>query len=179
MTTAPAANSSPAVVRTPATRPSPADEQILGPVRDDGQSVLGGQKVLDRLPVEPAVRLRARAPHRGTLAAVEDAELDPGAVDGAGHQSVEGVDLPHQMALGETADRRIARHLADRIATMGQQQRARAHARRRGGRLAACMAAADDDDVETFLRIRHGAALYGSAALPPSKSAARGHRCFT
>jgi len=43
-------------------------------------------------------------------------KLDAGAVDGAAHDSVECIDLAHQMTLGEPADRRVARHLADRRA---------------------------------------------------------------
>ena len=63
---------------------------------------------LHRQAIELAVGLGARALHRRALAAVEDAELDAGGVGGAAHQPVERVDLAHQMALAEPADRRIA-----------------------------------------------------------------------
>ena len=49
-----------------------------------------------------------------------------------------------------TADGRIAGHLADGGDAMRHEGRARAHARRRGRRLAAGMAATDDDDIEAL-----------------------------
>ena len=104
--------------------------------------------------IELAVGLGARAAHRRPLAAVEHAELDAGAVDGAAHDAVERVDLAHQMALAEPADRRVARHLADRRALVGQQERARAEPRRGRRRLAPGMPAADHDDVVTSAKAR-------------------------
>jgi len=47
--------------------------------------------------------------------------LDPGPVDRAAHDTVERIDLAHEMPLAEPADRRVARHLTDRRALMGQQ----------------------------------------------------------
>ena len=41
----------------------------------------------------------------------------------AAHQSVERIDLAHQMALAETADGRIAGHLADRGEAVRDQNR--------------------------------------------------------
>ena len=72
----------------------------------------------------------------------------PAGVGDAAHQPVERVDLADQMAFAEAADGRIAGHRADRRGGVGDQRRARAHARRGGGRLAAGMAAADHDDVK-------------------------------
>ncbi len=69
----------------------------------------------------------------------------PPASGDAAHQAVERIDLAHQMALAEAADRRVARHHADRRGGMRQQRRARAGARRCGRRLGAGMAAADHD----------------------------------
>ena len=97
--------------------------------------------------IELAVGLRARAAHRRALAAVEHPELDAAGVGHPAHQAVERIDLAHQMALAEPADRRIARHRADGREPMRDQRRARAHARGRRRGLAAGMAAADDDDV--------------------------------
>jgi hypothetical protein len=36
------------------------------------------------------------------------------------HDAAERIDLAHQMALAEPADRRVARHLADRCALMSR-----------------------------------------------------------
>ena len=93
----------------------------------------------------------ARGPaHRRTLAAVEDAELDAAAIGDAAHQAVQRVDLAHQMALAEPADRRIAGHRADGREAMGHQRGLRAHAGGRGRGFAAGVAAADHDDVEAI-----------------------------
>jgi hypothetical protein len=44
----------------------------------------------------------------------------------ARHQPVEGVDLAHEMALAEAADRRIAAHRADRLARSNETSPVRA-----------------------------------------------------
>ncbi len=72
------------------------------------------QDRLHGLAVELAVGLGAGAAHGRALGAVEHAELDSGAVDGATHHAVQRIDLADQVALGQPADRRVARHLADR-----------------------------------------------------------------
>ena len=61
--------------------------------------------------------------------------------------AVEGIDFPHEMALAQSTDRRIAGHLADRIEAMGQQQGAGAQASRRGRGFAAGMAGAHHDNI--------------------------------
>ncbi len=72
----------------------------------------------------------------------------PACIGDAAHHAVEGIDLAHQMALAEPADGRIAGHGADGRQLMGDQRRARTHARRGGGRLRPRVAAADDDHIE-------------------------------
>ena len=103
------------------------------------------------LGVELPVGLGARAAHRRTLAPIEHAELDPALVGDPAHQAVERIDLAHQMALAEPADRRVAGHRADSREPMRDQRGARAHARRRGRGLAAGVPAADHDDVERVM----------------------------
>ena len=109
----------------------------------------------DRLLVQRAVGLRARRAHRRTLAGIERAELDAGAIGRARHRAAERVDLLDEVTLADAADRRVAAHLAERLDALRQQQRARAHARRGQRGLGAGVAAADDDDVERF-RKAHG-----------------------
>ena len=106
-----------------------------------------GDRRLHRLRDRACGRPGRAGPARPALGAVEQAELDAGRVGDPAHQAVERIDLAHQMALAEPADRRIARHLADGRGLVGDQRGARAHARGRGSRLAAGMAAADHDDV--------------------------------
>ena len=163
-TTRPARISRPSPSATPRTRPGAVEHQILGRPFDNVESVDLGEDFRHRAAVQLAVGLGARAPHRRSLAAVQHAELDAGPVDRAAHDAVERVDLAHQMALGEPADRRVARHLADRRARMRQQRRARAQPRRRRGRLAPGMAAADHDDIVGSADFVHGGANLGMAA---------------
>ena len=85
----------------------------------------------DRFPVEQAIRLRARCAHGGTFARIEDAKLDAGFVGCRGHGTAQRVNFLDKMALADTADRRVARHLAQRLDIVGQQQGVATHARRR------------------------------------------------
>jgi hypothetical protein len=102
---------------------------------------------LHRRAIKGAIGLGAGSAHGGPFAAVEHAELDAGRVCHPAHQPVQGIDLAHQMALAHPADGGIAGHLAQGLEGMGQQQRARAKARRRGGCLTARMTPANNDDV--------------------------------
>ena len=135
------------------------EQQILDRALDDIETFGFGEQFRHRRAVELAVGLGARAPHRRSLAAVQHAELDAGAVDRAAHHPVERIDLAHQMALGQPADRRVARHLADRVAAMGDQGGTRAEPSRSGGGLAAGMTAADHDDIVFRASVVHGAGM--------------------
>ncbi|MNY46053.1 hypothetical protein D3C86_1811990 [compost metagenome] len=73
--------------------------------------------------------------------------MDAGLVADPAHQAVQGVNLADQMTLAQPADGRVARHLADGLTLVGQQQGARAGAGRRSGGLAAGVTAADDNDI--------------------------------
>ncbi len=106
-----------------------------------------GQQVLDGGAIQGTVGLRAGAADRGALAAVQELEMDPRPIGRAGHQAVQRVDLPHQVAFADAADGGVAGHLPDRGAAVGEQEGARAEAGGGGGGLRAGVAAADDDDV--------------------------------
>ena len=120
--------------------------------------------------VELAIRLRARAAHRRALAAVEDAELDAACVRHAAHEAVKRVDLADEMAFAETADRGIAGHGADGREPVGDERRARAHARGGGRGLAAGMAATDDDHIEASV---HRIFLQQGSVLAKAESAVK------
>ena len=133
-----------------------ADGAVLG--QDPGRFALDDREAgrsLDQRahgpPVERAVGLRPRPLDGRPLAAIEDAELDAGGVRGARHDPVQRVDLAHQMALADAADRRIAGHLADRRGAIGDERGRSAAARRSGRRLAARVSAADHDDVKAAI----------------------------
>ena len=126
----------------------PVQNEVLHSAGAQFEAGLFVQQRSDRPAVQLAVGLGARSLHGRPLAAVQHPELDARPVDGAAHDTVERVDLAHQVALAEPADRRIAGHFADGFELMGHEQRPRTPPRRGGGRFAACMAPANDNDVE-------------------------------
>src|SRR3546814_995024 len=120
--------------------------------------------------MEPAVGLRARPLHRRTLAPVEQAIMDTGGVGGAAHDPVQRIDLAHQMALAQPADRRVARHLADLARILRDEAHARADPSGGGCRLAPGVPAADHQHTQDT-PIRPGRA---NVRTPP-----RRQNCFT
>ena len=86
-------------------------------------------------------------PNRRALAAVEHAKLDARRVDHLAHQPADRVDLAHHLALAETADGRVARHVTDGLAGHGDHGGSRAAPRRRPGRLGPGVTTADHNHV--------------------------------
>ena len=122
--------------------------EVLDGLLAERQSRLLLAEAADFLLIGPLVGLRPRAVHGRPLAAVEHAEVDGGGVDGAAHESAQGVDLADQLPLGQAADGWIAAHLGDGVEVAREQCGPRAVACCRRGRLRARMAAADHQDVE-------------------------------
>src|SRR6185295_10871518 len=69
---------------------------ILGSAATYRQVRLFRQNRLDRPTIELSIGLGARSTDCRSLAAIEDAELDAGAIRGAPHDPVQGVDLADQ-----------------------------------------------------------------------------------
>ena len=105
-------------------------------------------EVTDGLPIQPTVGLGSGRADGGSLARVEDPELDAGTVDGPRHRATQGVDLAHEVPLADTAEGRVAAHLAEGLDALGQQQSLAAHARSRKRRLGAGMAATHHNDLK-------------------------------
>src|SRR4029077_16606667 len=105
--------------------------------------------------IKLAVSLGARSADGWTFAAVEQPKLDAGAIRRTANDAVERIDLADEMALGKAANRRVARHFADRGAVLRQQQRLGAEPCGSGRGFAAGMAAADHDYVPAL----HGGTL--------------------
>ena len=146
-TTAPARTMRPSASRTPVTRASTTRSSTSASITV--KFAVCRIACLHRRRIELAVGLGARTAHCRSLAAIEHAKLDAAGIGDAAHQAVERVDLADQMAFAEPADGGIAGHGADGGEAMGDQRRARAHARGGGRRLTAGMAAADDNHIET------------------------------
>src|SRR5262249_32412901 len=108
---------------------------------------LGFDDALHFLLVGFFIGLGAGAVHRGAFAAIEQAELNSGGVDGLAHRAPEGVDFANDLAFGDAADGRIAAHLGDGVAVRGEKRGAGAHACGGESGLATGMASADDENV--------------------------------
>lgn len=123
-----------------------------------GNSALNGVKIgvfLEELPhrppIKPAVALRARGPDCGALAPVEHAELQGRHIGCPPHDATEGIDLPNDRPLGDSADGWIAGHLANRLERARDDPNACAAARSRNGGLRAGVACSDNQNVELLL----------------------------
>ena len=151
-------------------------DQTLGRAGHQAQVGIVGQLGLHGLAIETTVDLASRAAYGGALGAVQQTELDARGVGQPAHDAVQGVDLAHQMALAQTADGRVAAHLANSFQLLGQQQGASAGPRGSGRGLAAGVSAADDDDVEG----RGGGGSHGRGHSPSGPiSPQPRRRCFT
>ena len=93
------------------------------------------------------VRLATAPLDGGTLGTIEHAELDAGRVGHQTHGPAEGVDLLDQIALGQSTDGRIARHVSHRLHGHRHHEGLAAHPCRRQSRLTPRMAAPHHDHV--------------------------------
>ena len=134
---------------------TPVDRQVCDLLLKQLEVRLALEQRAYRASVQRTVGLCTGCADGGTLAGIERAELDSGAVGGTRHRAAERVDLLDQVTLADAADRRVAAHLPQRVDALRQQQRPRAGARRGQRGLGAGVAAADDDDIE-MIRMTHG-----------------------
>src|SRR5262249_53250217 len=131
---------------------------------------------LHRLSVKPPVRLGARTTHGRPFTPIEHAKLDAARIRHPAHQAVQRVDLTHQVAFAEPADRRIAGHGADGGEPVRNQRGLGAHPGSSSRGFAAGMPAADYDHVEFGA---HGALLPEVGFLnKPTKAAWHRTRMF-
>ncbi|GAB4187035.1 MAG: hypothetical protein Tsb002_12010 [Wenzhouxiangellaceae bacterium] len=80
--------------------------------------------------------------------------MNAGVIGRPGHDPTECVDLLDQMTFADTANGRVATHLADGFYIVGEQQRFGATAGGSQGRLGAGMAAPDHYDLKV-VKIAH------------------------
>ena len=146
-TTAPAEISRPSA-NSHAANAAILDQQIVGFGFDHVEIGRRANRGLHGLRVEFAVGLGARAAHRRAFAPVEHAKLDAARIGDAAHEAVQRIDFPHQVALAEPADGRIAGHGADGGEVMRHQRCFCAHARGSRGGFTPGVTTADDDDVK-------------------------------
>src|SRR3546814_20833863 len=95
--------------------------------------------------------------------------MDRRAVRRARHPPVERIDFAHQMALAESADRRVARHRPDQRRIETDERDARAEPRCCGGGLGPGVSTTDHDDIERYATLPDcGSITLSRAANPPN-----------
>ena len=104
------------------------------------------------------IALGARGPDGWAARRIQEAELDADCIRDFSHDSAEGVDFADQVALGDSADCWIARHLGDQVDVERVEGGLQPHAGGGHGGFASGMSGADHDYVELFGEL-HGCAL--------------------
>ena len=100
--------------------------------------------------IQLPVSLRARRSYCRPLARIERAKLNAGMINRHCHRATQRIDLFRKMALADSADRRVAAHLPERIDALRNQKSSRTHPRgsQRGFRTG--VTATDHYDVISF-----------------------------
>ncbi len=128
--------------------------QIGGFCFDNFQVWLRSDCLLNCLPIKAPVSLGPRTLHGGTLAPIEEAELNTSPVSRASHQAIQRIDLPNQVPLSQSSDCGIARHHPDRRRFQGHQSGARTHSCGRMRGFASRVTAPHDDNIIVF-HVKH------------------------
>ena len=123
-------------------------ENARGFAFDDSQVRRFHYERLHRVPIETPIGLGTRTLYGGTLAAIEEAELNPRLIRRARHQTIEGVNLANEVPLAEPTNCGVAGHFADGREALCDERRRGAATGRGGGRFRSGMSPADDDDVK-------------------------------
>lgn len=88
------------------------------------------------------------------LSTVQEPKLNPGPIGRLTHNPIQRINFAHQMALAQSANRRIARHHANSIFSERYQRCSNTHARRGRSRLNARVPTTDDYDRKMF-HVKH------------------------
>src|SRR3546814_4320448 len=126
------------------------DDEVLDRCLNHREVRLLCQGRLHGFAIEAPVRLGTRSAHRRSLACIQHPELDAGCVGHTAHETIESIDLPHQMALSQAADGGIAGHDADAVTAVRNQGGAGAEARGRGRGFTAGVPTTSPETVATF-----------------------------
>ena len=137
-----------AVTEFQADNPLSLEPQSRSLALDQGQVALLAKQRLDGSLEQCPVRLHARPPDSAPLGAVEHAIMNGGSIRRPRDQSIESIDLAHQMALTQAADRGVATHGSDCTKVEAHEPDAGTHSSRYRRSLATGVPSADDQDVE-------------------------------
>ena len=108
---------------------------------------LSFQHLLHSPLVAGPVHLRPRRHNRGALGRIQHAELNHMKISQAAHLSTQGIDLPHHLPLGRTADIGIAGEIGQAVQGHGEKDDPPAQSGGRQRRLTASVPCADHDDI--------------------------------
>ena len=121
----------------------------------NGQVLTVLQHFLHILLVSGPIGLGSGRMDSRTFSPVEHAELNAADIGRTAHLSAQGVDLPHQLALGGATDGRVAGHIAHAVQIGGDHQGTMAQPGRGQRRLDASMASSDNHHFICSCQIRH------------------------
>ncbi len=124
------------------------DDQIAALLLEQREIGLVLERAPDECLVQRAISLHARRANCRALAGVERARLDRGRIRGTGHDTAHRIDLFDEVTLADATDGGVATHLTQRLDGLGEQQRARTHARGRERGFGARVPATHDDYVK-------------------------------
>jgi hypothetical protein len=130
----------------------PADSIVLDQKSFDAalaqsETWAGLQHSLHAQPIESFVGLRSRRSNCRSFFSIEGSELNSGFVDSSTHLAAKSVDLFDQVALANTANRRVARHLAYVVKIEGEQQGIAAHTCGCQASFDTCVSRSNDDYI--------------------------------
>ena len=89
------------------------DNNVVDRSGNDIDAGSRGDESLDFGGVGVFVALSARATHRGAFRRVEHLEHDARCIGSESHEAAERIDFANHLALGQSADGRVATHRAD------------------------------------------------------------------
>jgi hypothetical protein len=105
--------------------------------------------------VPAPVRLCSGGSNSRSLSPVQESELDTGLIDAPGHLPAQGIDLTHELSLGQATDGRVAGHLGNRIEIRGKQQGAQTDPCSSQRRFAPGVPRPDHDHIVCFRVLKH------------------------
>ena len=102
------------------------------------------------------VTLGTRGVHRSSFGGIQQAKLDSGHIRIQRHFSSESIDFTYNLALSNSADRRIATHGSNRINIPAKNESTSTHSCGREGGFATSMTRSANNDIVAVSRIFHG-----------------------
>ncbi len=97
------------------------------------------------------VRLGPQRMHSGSLRDIQHLRLNKGLINVFAHFAAQGIDLPHQMSLGGSADMGIAGHHGDTVRIHGKDHRFKSQSGTGQCRLASRMSCSDYTDICIYM----------------------------